>query len=130
MTFVLKKKLKETDFEKALETVIEALKSCDLIVLAQARICKSVKAALNEDFGDCLVITFCYPEYAAGFLRADPDSLALLPCHAALRKDKGSDEIFLLFPDPIKYFGIANNSKMNGVAEVVLKKLNDVFDKL
>ncbi|KAJ5066356.1 duf302 domain-containing protein [Anaeramoeba ignava] len=130
MAYFLSKKLKETVFEKGLETVLEALKSTGFGILSQIKLSDVIKAKLNEDIGQVMIINACFPKIAFSTLQVDPNAVTLLPCNVTVKKDKGSEEILCLTLEPINYLKIANQSKIDELGEIVSEKLKEVFDKI
>ncbi|WP_248897118.1 DUF302 domain-containing protein [Haloplanus halobius] len=122
------------DFDRVVETTIDALKDEGFGVLCDIDVQATLKEKLGEEFRQYRILGACNPTLAHEGLSEEVELGALLPCNVIVYEtDDG--EVMVSAVDPQQLVGIANNEALDEVAnevhdrfERVLASVADAFE--
>ncbi len=106
--------------------VKEELKKEGFGVLTEIDVKQTLKAKLNIDFEDYIILGACNPQLAYQTLTAERDIGVLLPCNVIVYVQDG--ETFVSAVLPTVQLGKVGNPKLLPIAEQVEEKLKKVVD--
>ncbi len=119
----------ELPFEKALERVIEALKTEGFGVLTEIDVKATLKKKLDADFRNYRILGACNPPFAHKALLAEDKIGTMLPCNVIVQEvEQGRVEVAAV--DPIASMAAVDNPELGGIAVQVQAKLKRVVDSL
>lgn len=128
MSYYFSKTL-DTSFEKAIETVTEALSAEGFGVLTDIDIKATLKKKLDVDVDNYRILGACNPPFAYEALKAEDKIGAMLPCNVIVQeKEDGKIEVSAV--DPVASMQAIENPKLGNVADEVQKKLKKVIENL
>lgn len=128
MEYYHSKKIKETNFEKAVETVTEALKKEGFGVLTQIDIKETLKKKLDEDFRPYMILGACNPPYAFKALNAEDKIGTMLPCNVIVQQAEDGIEVAAI--NPVASMQAVKNSNLHSIANDIKDKLERAVDSL
>lgn len=112
----------QTDYETALTTVTEALKTEGFGVLTEIDVKATLKKKLDVDFRPYKILGACNPSLAHRALTTAPDIGLLLPCNVTVvQSDEGAVEVSLV--DPMAMLGAAANPALEPIAKEAQERL-------
>jgi len=117
------------DFERAIDVVIEALKTEGFGVLTDIDVQATLKKKLNEDMPPYRILGACNPPLAHKALTAEPSIGLLLPCNVVVRQDEAG-VVHVEFMDPGAVLGLVENPMVDELAQDVTERLNRVLSVL
>ena len=91
--------LKGVSYEAARQRIEAALKEEGFGVLTEIDVRATLKAKLNVDFPDYLILGACNPALAHQALSVDPGIGLLLPCNVVIRQNAGDAVVSILDPE-------------------------------
>ncbi len=106
--------------------VKEELKKEGFGVLTEIDVKQTLKAKLNVDFEDYIILGACNPPLAYQALTAERDIGVLLPCNVIVYVQDG--KTFVSAALPTVQLGKVGNPKLLPIAEQVEEKLKKVVD--
>ncbi len=112
------------------EKVLEALKSEGFGVLTEIDVKATLKAKLDEDFYDYLILGACNPKMAHKALLAEDKIGTMLPCNVILQRKSADQPVEVSAVDPLASMQAIENSELGSVAEEVQNMLKSVISKL
>jgi len=128
MSYYFSKTL-DTSFEKAIETVTEALSQEGFGVLTDIDIKATLKKKLDVDVANYRILGACNPPFAYEALQAEDKIGAMLPCNVIVQeKEDGKVEVSAV--DPVASMQAIENPKLGDVADTIQKKLKKIIDNL
>ena len=93
-------------YEKAIETVTEALKVEGFGILTQINVKATLKEKINEDFRPYVILGACNPQLAHRALTAHAEAGVLLPCNVTVEEADGDRSIVrIVNPDQMMSVG-------------------------
>ena len=123
------KKSINVSYQDAVSKVTAALKEEGFGVLTEIDVKATLKAKLDVDFRNYIILGACNPSMAHKALTAETDIGLLLPCNVIVYEvDEGSSVVSAI--DPITAMGIVDNPALREIAETVSGKLKKVVDSL
>ena len=128
MEYYHSKKIKEANFEKAVETVTEALKKEGFGVLTQIDIKETLKKKLDEDFRPYMILGACNPPYAFKALNAEDKIGTMLPCNVIVQQAEDGIEVAAI--NPVASMQAVKNSNLHFIANEIKDKLERAVDSL
>ena len=117
-----------TDYEKALELVTEALKTEGFGVLTEIDVKATLKKKINVDFRPYKILGACNPPLAYRALTAAPSVGLLLPCNVTVSQEE--DHILISIIDPIAMLDVVQHPDLAEIASEAQEKLYRVTEKL
>jgi len=118
-----------TDFETAIQRVIDALKEEGFGVLTEIDVKATLKKKIDVDFRPYKILGACNPQLAHKALTADAQVGLLLPCNVVVsQEDDGFIKISII--DPISMLGIVNIPEVEPVAIEARARLERVAKSL
>ena len=91
----------ETEFETAIQQVVDALKGEGFGILTEIDVKETLKKKLDVDFRPYKIFGACNPSLAHRALTADPQVGMLLPCNVVVSQGDG-DVVDISIVDPIE----------------------------
>jgi uncharacterized protein (DUF302 family) len=128
MKYYIRKNL-DSNFEKAVEKVKEALQTEGFGVLSEINMNEKLKEKLNVDFRKYKILGACNPEYAYQALLSEDKIGTMLPCNVILQ-ERGINDIEVAAVDPLASMMAIENPELAGIASLVKEKLERVIAKL
>jgi uncharacterized protein (DUF302 family) len=116
-----------TDFDHALETVIEALKQEGFGVLTRIDVRATMKEKLDADFRPYMILGACNPPLAHRALTSDSDIGVMLPCNVTVEQGEGEIIVSLANPAAMLTSGsFSENKELQAVAEEARWRIQNV----
>ncbi|MGD2161908.1 MAG: DUF302 domain-containing protein [Anaerolineales bacterium] len=128
MTEELAFKLKmNSDFDRALEEVIEALKKEGFGVLTQIDVRATLKEKLDVDFHPYVILGACNPPLAHRALSSVADIGVMLPCNVTVEQGDGEVIVSLANPAAMLTAGsFGESEELQAVAEEARSRIQNV----
>ena len=120
---------KETSkpFAQALEAMRAALKARGFGILWEIDVRATMKAKLNVDFTDYVILGACNPPVAHKALTAEPDIGLLLPCNCIVRRE--GDRTVLGVIETHALLGLTGRSDLTPLADQIGEILAKALDE-
>lgn len=116
-------------FDKAIETVTNALKAEGFGILTDIDVKMTLHNKLNVDFRPYRILGACNPPLAHEALEAEDKVGVLLPCNVVVQELKpGTVEVSAV--DPVAAMESIGNEKLTDLAKRVQERLKRVLDAL
>ncbi|MFC9926473.1 DUF302 domain-containing protein [Streptomyces sp. NPDC127190] len=112
----------DTDFATAVARVREALAAQGFGILTEIDVTATLKAKLDQDMEDYVILGACNPQLAHRALDADRTVGLLLPCNVVVRTD--GDGIAVQALDPDTMVGLTGLDALRPVAEEATRRLD------
>ena len=120
-----------TSFDDAVRRTREALAEQGFGVLTEIDVKATLKAKLNEDMEDYLILGACNPPLAHRAVNIDRQIGLLLPCNVVVRTDPKKDGTVLVEAmDPQVLVDVTKEAELRPVADEVGAKLRSAIDSL
>jgi len=120
-----------TSFDDAVRRTREALAEQGFGVLTEIDVKATLKAKLNEDMEDYLILGACNPPLAHRAVNIDRQIGLLLPCNVVVRTDPKADGTVLVEAmDPQVLVDVTKEAELRPVADEVGAKLRSAIDSL
>jgi uncharacterized protein (DUF302 family) len=127
--YTFDKILEGTTFEEAVRRTREALAAKGFGVLTEIDVKKTMKAKLDADIGEYVILGACNPKMAYEALKLEPRVGAMLPCNVIVRQqDDGTVEVSAI--DPVASMSAIDNDGLHAVAGNVQSLLSEVVEAL
>jgi uncharacterized protein (DUF302 family) len=120
-----------TDFDTALESVTDALKSEGFGVLTHIDVRTTMKEKLDVDFRPYVILGACNPPLAHRALSSDPAVGIMLPCNVTV--EQGEDEVMISLANPAAMLtagAFAKSEELQSVAEEARTRIQNVAAQL
>ena len=118
-----------TDFDTAVDGVIEALKSQGFGVLTEIDVKATLKKKLDVDFRPYLILGACNPPLAYQALTIDAEIGKFLPCNVTV--DQVQDGLIKVsFLDPLMMSAFVEDAQIQPVANEARSRLERVAEAL
>jgi uncharacterized protein (DUF302 family) len=118
-----------TDFDTAIDNVIDALGTEGFGVLSDINVAATLKKKLDKDMPPYRILGACNPTLAHQAISAVPDIGLLLPCNVLVRQDD-SGTVHVSFMDPGAVMGLVDDENVIPLAAAVREKLDRVMSAL
>lgn len=116
-------------FEQAVEKTRAGLAAKGFGVLTEIDVKKTMKAKLDINIDDYVILGACNPKMAYEAIKLEPQVGAMLPCNVIVRGlADGSVEVSAI--DPVASMSAIDNAGLHEVAQTVQKMLSDVVSGL
>ncbi len=122
------KKSISLDYADAVAKVKEELKKEGFGVLTEIDVKQTLKAKLNVNFDDYIILGACNPPLAHQALMAEREIGVLLPCNVIVYTQNGKTFVSAILPTV--QLGKVGNPKLLPIAEQVESKLKKVVDAI
>jgi uncharacterized protein (DUF302 family) len=120
-----------TSFDDAVRLTREALAEQGFGVLTEIDVKATLKAKLNEDMEDYLILGACNPPLAHRAVNIDRQIGLLLPCNVVVRTDpKDENTVLVEAMDPQVLVDVTGEAELRPVADEVATKLQAAIDSL
>ena len=127
--YTFDKTLSDTSFDAAVSRTRESLAAKDFGVLTEIDVRKTMKAKLDTDIGDYLILGACNPQMAFEALKLEPRVGTMLPCNVIIRQ-VGDNSVEVSAIDPVASMTSIENPDLHDVACKVRDMLKSVIDAL
>ena len=118
-------------FTDAVDLTRKALAEQGFGVLTEIDVKATLKAKLNEDMEDYLILGACNPALAHRAVNVDRQIGLLLPCNVVVRSDPDDDSAVIVDAmDPQIMVQVADQSGLRDVADDAAAKLHAAIDAL
>lgn len=114
-------------FEQALQATRDALKAHGFGILWEIDVKATMKAKLDVDFTDYVILGACNPPLAYQALTAEPNIGLLLPCNLIVRREGEKTVIGAI--EPHELMGLTGRTDLAPFADGVAETLGKVVDK-
>ncbi|MGV9225618.1 DUF302 domain-containing protein [Streptomyces albogriseolus] len=122
MSYDLTVRLATTDFDTAVAAVRRALADQGFGVLTEIDVTATLKAKLDHDMEEYLILGACNPPLAHRALEADRTIGLLLPCNVVVRRD--GDHMLVQALDPGTMVTLTGLDALGPVAEEATARLD------
>ncbi|MDY6871977.1 MAG: DUF302 domain-containing protein [Actinomycetota bacterium] len=130
MSVALSTNLK-TNFDDAVARTREALSEQGFGVLTEIDVKSTLKAKLDEDMENYLILGACNPPLAHRAIGVDRQIGLLLPCNVVVRSDPDDPQTTLVEAmNPQLLVDVTGDPQMQPIAEDVTKRLQAAIDAL
>lgn len=130
MSVALSTNLK-TNFDDAVARTREALSEQGFGVLTEIDVKSTLKAKLDEDMENYLILGACNPPLAHRAIGVDRQIGLLLPCNVVVRSDPDDPQTTLVEAmNPQLLVDVTGEPQMQPIAEDVTKRLQAAIDAL
>ena len=129
MSYYLSTTLKENNFNQAIETVTEALKTEGFGVLTKIDIKDTLKKKIDVDFKKYTILGACNPKFAHKALTAEDKIGVFLPCNVIVEEHENG-EIEVSAVNPIASMISVKNENLGSLATEIQEKLKRVIESL
>src|SRR5258708_38041568 len=121
-----------TSFEEAVERTRKALADQGFGILTEIDVKATLKAKLDEDIEDYLILGACNPPLAHRAITVDRQIGLLLPCNVVVRTapDASDDTVIVDAMDPQVMVQLADQPGLREVADDAAAKLRAAIDAL
>lgn len=120
-----------TSFEDAVRRTREALAEQGFGVLTEIDVKATLKAKLNEDMEDYLILGACNPPLAHRAVNIDRQIGLLLPCNVVVRSDRqDGGSVLVEAMDPQVLVDVTGEAELRPVADEVTARLQAAIDSL
>ena len=120
--------LNTANFDGTVAAIRSALAQRGFGVLSEINLKATLKAKLDEDVPEYLILGACNPKYAHQALMGEPGVGLLLPCNVVVAR--GDEGIVVSAVDPTKLFEVMNNPGVQPIAEEVAALLSEAIESL
>jgi uncharacterized protein (DUF302 family) len=120
--------LPDTGIDEALERTRKALADQGFGVLTEIDVKKTMKAKLDADVDDYVILGACNPKMAYQAMQLEPRIGAMLPCNVIVRSVGSGVEVSAI--DPVASMAAVENPKLGDVATTVRGMLQDVVQNI
>ncbi|MEV5088371.1 DUF302 domain-containing protein [Streptomyces griseoincarnatus] len=121
-------RLTDTDFDTAVAAVRRALADQGFGVLTEIDVRATLKAKLDHDMEDYLILGACNPPLAQRALEADRSIGLLLPCNVVVRRD--GDHTLVQALDPGTMVTLTGLDALTPVADEATARLDAALSSL
>lgn len=128
MKYYISKKL-NTEFEKGLKQVIEALEKEGFGVVTQLDIQEKLQEKLKVDFRKYMILGACNPSFAYKALIEEDKIGLMLPCNVIIQ-ELANNQIEVAAIDPTISMSAVENKELIKIAEEIKLKLERVIASL
>lgn len=128
MSYYFSTKLKNKNFDEAIEYVTQSLKEEGFGVLTTIDIQQTMKNKLGEEYPPYTILGACNPPFAHQALQAEDKIGTMLPCNVIVQQKEDYIEVSAV--DPMASMQAVNNQQLGQVAHEVQQKLKKVIDHL
>ncbi|MCH9736427.1 MAG: DUF302 domain-containing protein [Actinomycetia bacterium] len=130
MSYALSTRL-NTTFEDAVSRTRTALAEQGFGVLTEIDVKATLKAKLDEDMEDYLILGACNPPLAHRAVNTDRQIGLLLPCNVVVRTDTTADDAVIIDAmDPQVMVQVSDEPGLRQVADEAAAKLRAAIDSL
>jgi len=120
-----------TTFDDALDRTRKALSEQGFGVLTEIDMKATLKAKLDEDIEDYVILGACNPPLAHRAVTTDRQIGLLLPCNVVVRRDPENDDVIIIDAmNPQIMVQVADTEGLREVAEAAAAKLAAAIDAL
>jgi uncharacterized protein (DUF302 family) len=126
--YTFDKMLPDTGIDEALERTRKALADQGFGVLTEIDVKKTMKAKLDADVDDYVILGACNPKMAHQAMQLEPRIGAMLPCNVIVRAVGSGVEVSAI--DPVASMAAVENPKLGDVATTVRGMLQDVVQNI
>ncbi|MBF0660802.1 MULTISPECIES: DUF302 domain-containing protein [unclassified Rhodococcus (in: high G+C Gram-positive bacteria)] len=120
-----------TTFDDALDRTRKALSEQGFGVLTEIDMKATLKAKLDEDIEDYVILGACNPPLAHRAVTTDRQIGLLLPCNVVVRRDPENDDVIIIDAmNPQIMVQVADTEGLREVAEDAAAKLAAAIDAL
>lgn len=130
LSYGFEKNLQGIPFEEAKARVTEALKAEGFGVLSEMDIKATLKAKLDADFREYVILGTCNPQLAQRALESETHIGLLLPCNVVVQQAPDGEGVLVSIADPRAMFTMVDNPAVEPVAREADERLRRVMDKL
>ncbi|MBM2813535.1 MAG: hypothetical protein HW421_297 [Ignavibacteria bacterium] len=122
-------KILDTDFDKTIELVTEALKNEGFGIMTEIDVKQTFKVKLDVDFKKYRILGACHPPSALKALTFEDKIGTMLPCNVIVQ-ELAPNKTEVAAIDPIASMQAVQNPALGEVALFVQSKLKSVIDSL
>jgi uncharacterized protein (DUF302 family) len=115
-------------YDQAVEKVTAALKEQGFGVLTSIDVKQTMRVKLDKDFRRYVILGACNPPLAFQAFTDEPEVGLLLPCNVIVYEEGQGSVVSIL--DPEKMMALAENSKLQPVAQQARTRLQQALESL
>ncbi len=115
----------ELPYEEALTKIKKTLKEAGFGVLTEIDVKATMKAKLNEDYDNYMILGACNPSFAHKALQTEKEIGLLLPCNVLIYED-GDVHVSAILPTV--GMSMVDNQELAVIAQEVEEKLKGAID--
>jgi uncharacterized protein (DUF302 family) len=115
-------------YDQAVEKVTAALKEQGFGVLTSIDVKQTMRIKLDKDFRRYVILGACNPPLAFQAFTDEPEVGLLLPCNVIVYEEGQGSVVSIL--DPEKMMALAENSKLQPVAQQARTRLQQALENL
>lgn len=118
----------ELPYDKALERITATLKEQGFGILTEIDVRKTLKAKLDKEFTDYIILGACNPPLAHRALTAEIDIGLLLPCNVNVYVDPQDGSTVVSAIDPQMLVSVTGREDLEPIAEEVRARLTAALE--
>ncbi len=119
----------EQPYDRAVQSVREALGAQGFGILTEIDLKDTLKKKLDVDVEPQIILGACRPPLAHEAIQAEPSIAAVLPCNVVVRSAGESSTVVEAF-DPDAMMGLADNEALHKVASDAKQRMKAAFAAL
>lgn len=128
MSYYFSKKLKDVEFERAIEKTTHALKEQGFGVLTEIDMSGTLKKKIDKDIKPYRILGACHPPSAYEAVSTEDHIGLMLPCNVIVKDDGDGVEVAAI--DPVASMQAVENDRLGTIASDIQNRLKTVINSL
>ena len=132
---IVTRKFSGMSFDEVLEYLVQEVKDRNYLITRINNI-DNIHERLNGDvvkklkFKFYKIVEFCNLESCSQLISTDLKAGVFMPVKFAVYQSDNQEQVFISFLKPTSFASIFNSERMNIIAEILEKDMNDILDEI
>ena len=132
---IVTRKFSGMSFDEVLEYLVQEVKDRNYLITRINNI-DNIHERLNGDVAKNLkfklykIVEFCNLESCSQLISTDLKAGVFMPVKFAVYQSDNQEQVFISFLKPTSFAIIFNSERMNRIAEILEKDMNDILDEI